>query len=228
LLAHSSVPVFGVLRVFTEERRARRGWPCMATVSRAPRLMRRRSNVQKAVRTLIRAAGDDPDREGLVETPARVERALAEWFSGYSVDPAQLLEARFDAGLPGGGEVFVPGIAVHSHCEHHFAPITGTACVAYEPLGKVCGLSKIARLVDAYARRLQLQERLTNQIASTMWCELEPTGVAVIIRATHACMTSRGAKQSNSSMLTTSFYGSYADPARQRDFIARSGLGYAG
>ena len=165
-----------------------------------------RAQAEAAVRTLIRWAGDDPAREGLLETPARVARAYAEWFGGYQLDPAALLGRRFAAS--GYDDLVVlRDIPVQSVCEHHMAAIHGVAHVAYLPGSTVVGISKLARLVDAYARRLQIQERLTAEIADTLQQQLQPRGVAVVIRASHGCMSTRGVHTHGTSMVTRRLLG---------------------
>jgi len=179
-----------------------------------------REDVEQAVRTLILAAGDDPDREGLRETPARVARAQAEWFAGYQVDPKALLERVFSEAEGYDETVLLRDIPLVSTCEHHLAPITGVAHVAYRPSARVVGISKLSRLVDAYARRLQLQERLTNQIASALDTALQPKGVAVIIEASHGCMTTRGVNQHGVSMVTKCWLGEFkSDPLLRRELM---------
>ncbi|HEY0324465.1 MAG TPA: GTP cyclohydrolase I [Allosphingosinicella sp.] len=165
-------------------------------------------SVEQAVRTLIAAAGDDPLRPGLVDTPGRVRRAYREWFAGYRVDPVALLARRFDA-EEYDGVVALRGIRVVSTCEHHLAPIIGTAHVGYLPGGEVVGISKLVRLVDAFARRLQLQERLTRQVAEALDSALMPRGVGVVIEATHGCMTTRGVNAHGVSMLTQCWLGEF-------------------
>ena len=179
-----------------------------------------RSEIERAVRTLIAAAGDDPDREGLLDTPGRVARAYGEWFAGYRIDP-KLLLSRFFTESEGYDEtVLLREIPLVSTCEHHMAPITGRAHVAYRPDGRVIGISKLSRLVDAYARRLQLQERLTNQIARALDDILSPKGVAVIIEASHGCMTSRGVNQHGVSMVTKCWLGDFkSDHALRRELM---------
>ena len=180
--------------------------------------------IERAVRTLIAAAGDDPDREGLLDTPARVARAYREWFAGYATDPRALLERVFGEAEDYDETVLLRGIPLVSTCEHHLAPITGVAHVAYRPDGRVVGISKLSRLVDAFARRLQLQERLTNQIARTLDEVLQPKGVAVIIEATHGCMTSRGVNQHGVSMVTKCWLGDFReDPELRRELMASIG-----
>ena len=179
-----------------------------------------RAEVEWAVRTLIAAAGDDPDREGLRETPARVARAYREWFSGYEVDPAALLARVFTESEDYQETVLLRGIPLVSTCEHHLAPIVGEAHVAYRPDGRVVGISKLSRLVDAFARRLQLQERLTNQIARTLWEVLQPKGAAVIIQASHACMSTRGVNQHGVAMITKCWLGDFReDPDLRREMM---------
>jgi GTP cyclohydrolase I len=170
-----------------------------------------RTAIEQAVRTLIAAAGDDPDREGVFETPARVARAWREWFAGYAIDPAALLQRTFSESAGYEGTIALRSIPLVSTCEHHLAPITGVAHVAYRPNASVVGISKLARLVDAYARRLQLQERLTSQIAHTLNDVLRPRGVAVVIEASHGCMSSRGVNQHGVSMVTQCWLGDFRD-----------------
>lgn len=179
-----------------------------------------RAEIEAAVRTLIAAAGDDPHREGLAETPARVARAYREWFSGYETDPARLLERVFSESEGYDETVLLRSIPLVSTCEHHLAPITGVAHVAYQPNGKVVGISKLSRLVDAFARRLQLQERLTAQIAHALDDALNPRGVAVVVEASHGCMSTRGVNQHGVSMVTKCWLGSYkTDPELRRELM---------
>jgi GTP cyclohydrolase IA len=166
-------------------------------------------DVEGAVRLLIKAAGDDPDREGLVETPAGVARAYREWFAGYAIDPRTLLSKVFTDADDYDETVLLRNIPLVSTCEHHLAPITGHAHVAYRPNGRVVGISKLARVVDAYARRMQLQERLTRQIARTLDEVLQPLGVAVVIEASHGCMSSRGVNHQGVSMVTKCWLGDF-------------------
>ena len=190
-----------------------------ADVARAP-ARPTRSDVEQAVRTLIAAAGDDPHREGLLDTPARVARAYGEWYSGYAVDPRELLRRVFTEAAGYQDMVLLRDIPVVSTCEHHLAPITGTAHVAYRPDGRVVGISKLSRLVDAFARRLQLQERLTRQVAETLEDVLKPKGVAVIIEASHGCMSTRGVNQHGVSMVTKCWLGEFkADPELRRELM---------
>ncbi|WP_135469044.1 GTP cyclohydrolase I FolE [Crenalkalicoccus roseus] len=185
-----------------------------------------RAEAEAAVRTLIRWAGDDPDREGLVDTPARVARAYEEFFAGYALDPVELLARSFEE-TDGYDEMIVlRDIRVESHCEHHMVPIIGRAHVAYLPEGRVVGISKLARLVEAYARRLQIQEKLTAQIANTIAEVLKPKGVAVVIEAAHQCMTTRGVHKPGVTMVTSRMLGAFRDdPATRREFLAIIGGG---
>ena len=178
-----------------------------------------RAEAEAAVRTLIRWAGDDPLRAGLHDTPARVVRAFEEWFGGYAKDPARILGRRFErSGYD--DVVLLRDIPLHSTCEHHMAPITGVAHLAYLPGEHVVGLSKLARLVDAYARRLQIQERLTVEIADALQRELQPRGVAVVIRASHGCMTSRGVHVHGSAMVTRRLLGAFEREPWRSDILA--------
>ncbi|HEU0098051.1 MAG TPA: GTP cyclohydrolase I FolE [Allosphingosinicella sp.] len=182
------------------------------------------AEVEQAVRTLIAATGDDPRREGLADTPARVARAYREWFSGYAADPAALLQPVFGEAEGYDETILLRGIPVVSTCEHHLAPISGHAHVAYRPSGRVVGISKLSRLVDVFARRLQLQERLTNQIAHTLDAVLKPQGVAVVIEASHGCMSTRGVNQHGVSMVTKCWLGDFkADPELRRDLMRSIG-----
>lgn len=183
-----------------------------------------RAEIEAAVRTLIAAAGDDPDREGVAGTPDRVARAYKEWFSGYAADPAQLLERTFSEAEGYDETILLRDIPLVSTCEHHLAPITGRAHIAYRPAGRVVGISKLSRLVDAYARRLQLQERLTRQIATTLYETLRARGAAVIIEASHGCMSTRGVNQHGVSMVTKCWLGDFQhDPALRRELLESLG-----
>ena len=180
-----------------------------------------RAQIEAAVRTLLAATGDDPRRAGLIDTPGRVARAYREWFAGYDADPASLLATTFDESAGYDETVLLRSIPVVSTCEHHLAPILGHAHVAYRPNGRVVGISKLSRLVDAFSRRLQLQERLTRQIATALDAALEPAGVAVIVEASHGCMTTRGVNQHGVSMVTQCWLGDFkADPALRRELMA--------
>jgi GTP cyclohydrolase I len=173
-------------------------------------------DVQDAVRTLIRWAGDDPDREGLLETPKRVARAWAEYSAGYKSDPSVHLSRTFHE-VGGYDEiVLLKDIPFQSHCEHHMAPIIGKAAIAYLPKDKVVGISKLARVLHGFARRLQVQERLTAQVADTIWEHLQPKGVAVVIEATHACMTARGVNTPGVVMSTSRMMGTFREDERSR------------
>jgi GTP cyclohydrolase I len=179
-----------------------------------------REEAENAVRTLIRWAGDDPEREGLRDTPKRVTKAFREFYSGYGDDPAEVLNKIF-AEVEGYDDlVLVRDIPFHSHCEHHMVPFYGMAHIAYYPTKGVVGLSKLARLVEVYARRLQTQETMTAQIASAMEQALEPRGVAVMIEAEHMCMSMRGVQKAGATTLTTQFTGAFKDqPAEQVRFL---------
>jgi GTP cyclohydrolase I len=175
-----------------------------------------REQAMEAVRTLIRWAGDDPSREGLLGTPERVVRAYAEFFSGYGEDPVQLLHRTFEE-ISGYDEiVLLKDIRFESHCEHHMAPIIGKAHVAYLPNDRVVGISKLARLVEVYAKRLQIQEKMTAEIANTIDEVLRPKGVAVVIEAAHQCMTTRGVYKPGVSMVTSRMLGVFRDDATTR------------
>jgi GTP cyclohydrolase IA len=175
-----------------------------------------RAQAEAAVRTLIEWAGDDPDREGLHDTPARVARAYEEFFAGYAVDPVALLERTF-AETEGYDEiVLLKNIRLESYCEHHMVPIIGIAHVAYLPAHRVVGISKLARVVQAYSKRLQIQEKLTAQIANTIETVLQPRGVAVVIESEHQCMTTRGVHQHGASMVTSRMLGAFRDDANTR------------
>jgi GTP cyclohydrolase IA len=181
-----------------------------------------RVEIEQAVRTLIAAAGDDPLREGVRDTPSRVAKAYAEWFAGYRVDPKSFLSRVFDETERYEETILLRDIPLVSTCEHHMAPITGKAHVAYRPSGKVVGISKLSRLVDGYARRLQLQERLTNQIAKALDEALQPKGVAVIVEATHGCMSTRGVNQHGISMVTKCWLGDFKRDDRLRRELMES------
>ena len=183
-----------------------------------------RSEAKRAVETLIRWAGDDPTREGLTDTPARVVKAYEEFFSGYALDPVALLQRTFEE-VEGYDEmVLLRDIRFESHCEHHMAPIIGKAHVAYLPRNRVVGISKLARLVEAYAKRLQVQETMTAQIAGTISDVLRPKGVAVVIEAAHQCMTTRGVHKPGVTMVTSSMLGLFRDNAStRREFLSLIG-----
>ncbi len=185
-----------------------------------------RQEAEDAIRTLLRWAGDDPSREGLIDTPARVARAYEEFFAGYAVDPVALLERTFEETDGYDEIVLLRDIRLESHCEHHMVPIIGRAHVAYLPHRRVVGISKLARVVDAYARRLQIQEKLTAQIANTIQQVLEPRGVAVVIEAAHQCMTTRGVHKPGVTMVTSRMLGAFReDPTTRREVLAMIGQG---
>ena len=179
-----------------------------------------RHEAEAAVRTLIRWAGDEPSREGLLATPARVVRAYEEWFGGYRLDPENILSRTFDEAGGYDDIVLLRDIPVQSVCEHHMAAIRGTAHVAYLPGKRIVGISKLARLVDAYGRRLQIQERLTAEIADTLNRVLQPRGVAVVIQAAHECISSRGARMHGVSMVTRRLLGQFDQEPCRRDILA--------
>jgi GTP cyclohydrolase IA len=184
-----------------------------------------REEAEAAVRTLIRWAGDDPDREGLRATPSRVVRAYEEWFAGYKDHPRDYLQRTFEE-TGGYDEVIVlRDIRFESHCEHHMAPIIGRVHVGYLPRNRVVGISKLARLVEVYARRLQIQERMTAEIATCLDEVLKPYGVAVVTEATHQCMTTRGVHKSGVSMVTSRMLGVFRDHAETRhEFLSAIGM----
>ena len=173
-------------------------------------------DVREAVKTLIRWAGDDPEREGLLDTPKRVAKAWREYARGYAEDPAGHLSRTFEE-VGGYDEiVLLKDIPFQSHCEHHMAPIIGKASIAYLPSNWVVGISKLARVLHAYARRLQIQERLTAEVANCIWDNLKPVGVAVVIEASHACMTARGVRTPGVNMVTSRMMGVFREDDRSR------------
>lgn len=175
-----------------------------------------RAEAEAAFRTIIRWTGDDPARPGLLETPSRVAKAFEEWFAGYEIDPEILLAKTFEE-IDGYDEMIVlRAIPFVSHCEHHMAPIVGRAWVGYIPTGRVVGISKLARVVDAYAKRLQIQEKLTSQIANTIEKVLKPQGVAVVIKANHHCMSTRGIMKHGTDLVTSRMLGAFRDNAMTR------------
>ena len=182
-------------------------------------------DVQDAIRTLIRWSGDDPEREGLLDTPKRVARAWREYCLGYGEDPASHLSRQFEE-VGGYDEiVLLKDIPFQSHCEHHMAPIIGKAAIAYLPRHKVVGISKLARVLHGFARRLQIQERLTAEVAQCIWDNLKPHGVAVVIEASHACMTARGVRTPGVGMVTSRMMGTFLDDTRSRKEVL-SLMGY--
>ncbi|MFT8720466.1 GTP cyclohydrolase I FolE [Acetobacter sp.] len=201
----------------------------MNTLTETPRKIRPRPTrvqAEEAVRTLLAWTGDDPDREGLVGTPDRVVRAYEEFFEGYQDDPVALLERTFEETGNYNEMVVLRDIRLESHCEHHVIPLIGKAHVAYLPDRRVVGISKLARLVDVFAHRLQIQEKLTAQIADTIQSVLQPRGVAVVIDAAHQCMTTRGVHKPGVSMVTSRLLGEFetSEPLR-RQFFAMAGIG---
>jgi len=184
-----------------------------------------RRAAEAAVRTLLRWAGDDPSREGLSDTPQRVVDAYRDWFSGYQIDPAAYLRRTFEE-VAGYDEMIVlRDISFESHCEHHIAPMIGRVHIGYLPADKVVGISKLARVVDGYARRLQVQEKLTAQIADCIAEVLKPRGVGVVVDAAHECMTTRGVHKRSVSMVTSRMIGSFRSDARTRsEFLTFIGI----
>ncbi len=185
-----------------------------------------REEAEAAVRTLIRWAGDDPTREGLLGTPDRVVRSYQEFFAGYGEDPMELLARTFEETAGYDEMVVLRDIGFESHCEHHMAPIIGKAHVAYLPRTRVVGISKLARLVEAYAKRLQIQEKMTAQIANALQDVLQPLGVAVVVEASHQCMTTRGVHKPGTMMVTSRMLGAFrTDPKTRREFLGLIGRG---
>ncbi len=180
-----------------------------------------REEAEAAVRTLLRWAGDDPTREGLIDTPARVVRAYEEFYVGYGQDPVELLHRTFSETDGYDDMVVLRDIRLESHCEHHLVPIIGRAHVAYLPRKRVVGISKLARVVDLYAKRLQIQEKLTAQIAGAISHVLQPRGVAVVIESSHQCMTTRGVHKPGVTMVTSRMLGAFRDdPTTRREFLS--------
>lgn len=192
-----------------------------ANVSQSADRKPTREDAEEAVRTLLRWAGDDPEREGLRDTPGRVVRAYGEFFRGYDEDPEDILKRTFEE-VEGYDElVLLRDIRFESHCEHHLAPIIGKAHVGYLPDRRVVGISKLARVIEAYAKRLQIQEKMTAQIANTINDVLQPLGVAVVIEAAHQCMTTRGVHKPGVTMVTSRMLGAFRDdPSTRREFLA--------
>ncbi|MUV13128.1 GTP cyclohydrolase I FolE [Noviluteimonas gilva] len=187
-----------------------------------------RAQAEEAVRTLLQWSGEDPKREGLIDTPKRVVKAYEDWFSGYALDPEQYLARTFEE-VEGYDELIVlRDIQFESHCEHHMAPIIGRAHVGYLPAGKVVGISKLARVVEAYARRFQVQEKMTAQIAGCIQRALHPLGVGVVVEAAHECMTTRGVHKRGVSMVTSTMLGTFREDARTRgEFLQFISVGSA-
>ena len=195
----------------------------LASDAAAPQTLARptRAEAEEAVRTLLRWACDDPNREGLRDTPARVVRSYEEFFAGYHVDPVALLERTFEETDGYDEMVLLRDIRVESYCEHHMVPIIGRAHIAYLPHRRVVGISKLARVIEAYAKRLQIQEKLTAQIANTINEVLQPRGVAVVIEATHQCMTTRGVHKPGVSMVTSRMLGAFReDQSTRKEFLS--------
>lgn len=185
-----------------------------------------RDEAEKAVEVLLRWAGDNPQREGLLDTPARVARAYEEFFAGYTEDPEQMLERTFEEVEGYDDIVMLRDIAMQSHCEHHLVPILGKAHIAYLPDTRVVGISKLARVLDSYSRRLQTQETMTSQVANAIQNALKPKGVAILIDAQHQCMTTRGVKKPDVSMVTNQFTGEFKkDPSLRDRFYRHIELG---
>ena len=185
-----------------------------------------RDEAEKAVEVLLRWAGDNPLREGLLDTPARVVRAYEEFFAGYLEDPEKMLERTFEEVEGYDDIVMLRDVAVQSHCEHHLVPILGKAHIAYLPDKRVVGISKLARVLDSYSKRLQTQETMTSQISNAIQSALKPKGVAILIDAQHQCMTTRGVKKPNVSMITTQFTGEFKkDPLLKDRFYKHIQLG---
>ncbi len=181
----------------------------------------RRDEAEAAVHTLLRWAGEDPAREGLLDTPKRVVKAYGDWFSGYAIDPDEYLRRTFEE-VEGYDEmIMLRDIEYESHCEHHMAPIIGRVHVGYLPNGRVVGISKLARVVDAYARRFQVQEKMTAQIANCIQRVLAPAGVAVVVEGAHECMTTRGVHKRGVSMVTSTMLGAFREDARTRNEFLR-------
>ena len=184
-----------------------------------------KEEAEEAVRTLLAYSGDDSEREGLKDTPSRVIRSFDEFYSGYLKDPVEILERTFEETNGYDEMVLLKNIMFVSHCEHHMAPIIGKVHVAYLPRGRVVGISKLARVVEVYARRLQIQEKMTAQIANAINGVLEPGGVAVIIEAEHHCMTTRGVNKPGVSMTTSKMLGAFRnDPRTRSEFLANVGM----
>jgi len=183
-----------------------------------------RAEAEQAVRTLLRWAGDNPTREGLIGTPGRVTRAFEEWYAGYDRDPVDYLQRTFEEVENYDEMVVLRDIRFESHCEHHLAPIIGRAHIGYLPRGRVVGISKLARVIELYAKRLQIQEKMTAQIANSIAEVLRPEGVAVVLEASHQCMTTRGVHKSGVTMVTSRMLGAFRDnPSTRREFLTLIG-----
>ena len=188
---------------------------------KSPKRSPSRREAESAVRTLIEWAGDDPDREGLVGTPERVVRAYEEFFAGYNEDPVVLLNTTFENTLAYDEMIVLRDIRLESHCEHHLVPILGKAHIGYLPSNRVAGISKLVRLVEVFAKRMQIQETLTAQIANTISEVLKPRGVGVVIEAAHQCMTTRGVRKPGVSMVSSRMLGSFRDdPTIRKEFLS--------
>jgi len=180
-----------------------------------------KEEAENAIRTLLRYAGDDPMREGLLDTPKRVAKAYSEWFGGYGQDPHDVLSRTFSESNGYDEIILLSNIDFQSHCEHHMVPIIGVAHVGYLPKDKVVGISKLARVVELYSKRLQIQEKMTRQIADAISEVLDPLGVAVVVEAKHHCMTTRGVRKSNVVMTTSAMYGRFREnPETRAEFLA--------
>ena len=200
-----------------------------ASPAAAQRQRPSQEDAEKAVRTLISWAGDDPSREGLLDTPGRVVRAYQEYFAGYLEDPSEVLSRTFTEVENYEEMIVMNNIRFESHCEHHMAPIIGKVHLGYLPNKRVVGISKLARLVDIYAKRLQIQEKMTMQIANTLNDVLQPLGVAVVIEASHQCMTTRGIHKPGVALVTSSMLGGFrTDSSTRREFLGIIGLNAAG
>lgn len=180
-----------------------------------------RADAEAAVRTLLAYTGDDPEREGLADTPARVVRAYDEWFGGYEQDPKELLTRTFEEREGYDEVVVLRDIRLETHCEHHMVPIIGKVHIAYIPTKRVVGISKLARVMEAFGKRLQIQEKLTAQIADTIEETLEPLAVAVIVEAAHLCMTTRGVRKPGVKMVTSAMRGAFRDKPEAREEVMR-------
>jgi GTP cyclohydrolase I len=203
------------------------GRPKSAVEKKSTRRQRpSQAEAEAAVRTLIEWAGDDPDREGLVDTPNRVVRAYEEFFAGYHEDPVSLLTTTFEETADYNEMIVIRDIRLESYCEHHIVPILGKAHIGYLPANRVVGISKLARVVEVFAKRMQIQETLTAQIAGTIQDVLEPRGVGVVIEAAHQCMTTRGIHKPGVSMVTSRMLGSFRDdPMTRQEFLSIVGGG---